>query len=152
MSIIHIGKKIIILDQEDYYKNELIVQKKKKDIIEDELRLLESKLAKYYKRRKINELRIREIGKIKREIEKNRIIEKKEKSLLRLKQQKENIKMFNLNKFKKYLDNSGDGWISFDLRKYFLEEEKNKTIKRHNLNISKFNSRSCVNIFAEKKQ
>ena len=144
-------KKIIILDQEDYYKNELIVQKKKKDIIEDELRLLESKLAKYYKRRKINELRIREIGKIKREIEKNRIIEKKEKSLLRLRQQKENIKMFNLNKFKKYLDNSGDGWISFDLRKYFLEEEKNKTIKRHNLNISKFNSRSCVNIFAEKQ-
>ena len=147
-------KKIIVLNQEEYYKSELIVQKKKKNVIEDEIRLIELRLSKYYKKKKINELKMKELEKIKNEIKRSKLKEKKENNLLKLKQQKENIKIFNLNKYRKIMENIGENKFNFDLRNYALEEDKknSRMVNRYNkpnLQFSKFNSKSCINIFAK---
>jgi len=149
-------KQLNAKNQEESYKNQLNIQnKKKKDIIE-EIKLLEKKLESYNHEKKLNELKMKEIKKIKNELNKNKLKEKNDLNLQKIKQQKENLKQINLKKYRILLDNPSENMLNFDLKNYLLEDEKRKTkisnrsFKKPNLNIAKFNnnSKSSINIFS----
>lgn len=150
-------KKIIIKNQEISYKNQLNEQIKKKKEIEEEVKLLQFKLSNFYQQKKINELKMKEIQKIKNEINKNKLKEKNDLNLLKIKQQRENMKILNLKKYKMLFENTGENKLNFDLKNYALEEERkntkisNRSYKKPNLNIGKFNSKSSINIFNSSK-
>ena len=153
-------KNIIAKNQEESYKNEINMQEKIKKNLQNEIKKIENKLLNHYYEKKLNELKIKEITKIKNEINKNKEKEKKDLKLQKLKQQKETIKQLNIKKFYKLKEkeNSSDKKLNFDLKKnysYIFEEEKRKikipsrSYKKLNLNIGKFNpnSNSSINIF-----
>ena len=114
------------------------------------------KLSNYQQERKRNNLKMKEIKKIKNELNKFKQIEKNEINIQKLKLQKENMKQINLKKYKILMGNMSENKLNFGFKNYLIEDEKiktkisNRTIKKPNLNISKFNpnSKSSINIFS----
>ena len=90
-------KQLNAKNQEESYKNQLNIQnKKKKDIIE-EIKLLEKKLELYNHEKKLNELKMKEIKKIKNELNKNKLKEKNDLNLQKIKPKKHKKKLnFNI--------------------------------------------------------
>ena len=145
-----INEKIIASkNQEESYKKELNLQIKHKKKLLDEVYILEKKLDSYNQSKKLNDFKLKEIKKIKDELNKNKIKEKSEFNLQKYRLQKDNLKKNNLIKL---LENPTINKMNFDLKNFFIEDTKisNKSIKKPNLNISKFNSnsKSSINIFS----
>ena len=147
-------KKLLAKNQEENYKNEINIQNKKKKNLEHEINTLEAKLLNNDYEKKINELRMKEVKKIKIEINKNKQREINNIKSQRLKQEKEKLKQMNLKRFQIMKENNK---FNFGTKhnSYILEEENKRmkatgrSYKKPNLNIAKFNpnSNSSINIF-----
>ena len=151
-------KKILAKNQEENYKNEINLQNKKKKNLEHEINTLETKLLNNDYEKKINELRMKEVKKIKLEINKNKQREINNIKSQRLKQEKEKLKQMNLKRFQMMKENNK---FNFGMKhnSYIMEEENKRmkitgrSYKKPNLNIAKFNpnSHSSINIFNNNK-
>jgi hypothetical protein len=151
-------KKLLAKNQEENYKNEINKQNKKKKNLEHEINTLETKLLNNDYEKKINELRMKEVKKIKLEINRNKQREINNIKSQRLKQEKEKLKQMNLKRFQMMNENNK---FNFGMKhkSYIMEEENKrmkitgKSYKKPNLNISKFNpnSNSSINIFNSNK-
>ena len=151
-------KKLLAKNQEENYKNEINIQNKKKKNLEHEINTLETKLLNNDYEKKINELRMKEVKKIKLEINRNKQREINNIKSQRLKQEKEKLKQMNLKRFQMMNENNK---FNFGMKhkSYIMEEENKrmkitgKSYKKPNLNISKFNpnSNSSINIFNSNK-
>ena len=147
-------KKITKESQEESYINQLNIHLKKKKIIEDEIKDLENKLGHYYQQKKLDDLKIKEIKKMKNEVNKDKLKVNKDLNLQKQKQLKENMNNLVLLKYHSLKDNS-EIRFNFSYKNYLLEDEKRKTkisnrsFKKPNLKIAKFNvnSKSSINIF-----
>jgi len=151
-------KKLLAKNQEENYKNEINLQNKKKKNLEHEINTLETKLLNNDYEKKINELRMKEVKKIKLEINKNKQREINNIKSQRLKQEKEKLKQMNLKRFQMMKENNK---FNFGMKhnSYIMEEENKRmkitgrSYKKPNLNIAKFNpnSHSSINIFNNNK-
>ena len=151
-------KKLLTKNQEENYKNEINLQNKKKKNLEHEINTLETKLLNNDYEKKINELRMKEVKKIKLEINKNKQREINNIKSQRLKQEKEKLKQMNLKRFQMMKENNK---FNFGMKhnSYIMEEENKRmkitgrSYKKPNLNIAKFNpnSHSSINIFNNNK-
>ena len=152
-------KKLLAKNQEENYKNEINKQNKKKKNLEHEINTLETKLLNNDYEKKINELRMKEVKKIKLEINRNKQREINNIKSQRLKQEKEKLKQMNLKRFQMMNENNK---FDFGMKhnSYIMEEENKRmkitgrSYKKPNLNISKFNpnSNSSINIFNSNKK
>ena len=151
-------KKLLAKNQEENYKNEINKQNKKKKNLEHEINTLETKLLNNDYEKKINELRMKEVKKIKLEINRNKQREINNIKSQRLKQEKEKLKQMNLKRFQMMKENN-KFYFGMKHNSYIMEEENKrmkitgKSYKKPNLNISKFNpnSNSSINIFNSNK-
>ena len=151
-------KKLLAKNQEENYKNEINIQNKKKKNLEHEINTLETKLLNNDYEKKINELRMKEVKKIKLEINRNKQREINNIKFQRLKQEKEKLKQMNLKRFQMMKENNK---FNFSMKhNSYIKEEENKKMKitgrsykKPNLSIAKFNpnSHSSINIFSNKK-
>ena len=151
-------KKLLAKNQEENYKNEINIQNKKKKNLEHEINTLETKLLNNDYEKKINELRMKEVKKIKLEINRNKQREINNIKFQRLKQEKEKLKQMNLKRFQMMKENNK---FNFSMKhNSYINEEENKRMKitgrsykKPNLNIAKFNpnSHSSINIFSNNK-
>ena len=142
-------------NQEESYKKQLNLQIKNKKKLLDEVYILEQKLDSYNQEKKLNDFKLKEIKKIKDELNKNKIKEKNELNLQKYRLQRENLKQNNRIKFQKLLENPTVNKMNYNLKNFFIDDEKigtkisNKSFKKPNLNIAKFNnSKSSINIFS----
>ena len=148
-------KKLLAKNQEENYKNEISIQNKKKKNLEHEINTLEAKLINNDYEKKINELRMKEVKKIKLEINRNKQREINNIKIQRLKQEKEKLKQMNLKRFQMIKENN-KFYFGMKHNSYAIEEENKKmkitgrSYKKPNLNIAKFNpnSHSSINIFS----
>ena len=151
-------KKLLAKNQEENYKNEINKQNKKKKNLEHEINTLETKLLNNDYEKKINELRMKEVKKIKLEINRNKQREINNIKSQRLKQEKEKLKQMNLKRFQMMKENN-KFYFGMKHNSYIMEEENKRmkitgrSYKKPNLNISKFNpnSNSSINIFNSNK-
>ena len=151
-------KKLLAKNQEENYKNEINIQNKKKKNLEHEINTLETKLLNNDYEKKINELRMKEVKKIKLEINRNKQREINNIKFQRLKQEKEKLKQMNLKRFQMMKENNK---FNFSMKhNSYIKEEENKKMKitgrsykKPNLSIAKFNpnSHSSINIFSNNK-
>ena len=151
-------KKLLAKNQEENYKNEINLQNKKKKNLEHEINTLETKLLNNDYEKKINELRMKEVKKIKLEINRNKQREINNIKFQRLKQEKEKLKQMNLKRFQMMKENNK---FNFSMKhNSYIKEEENKKMKitgrsykKPNLSIAKFNpnSHSSINIFSNNK-
>ena len=152
-------KKLLAKNQEENYKNEINKQNKKKKNLEHEINTLETKLLNNDYEKKINELRMKEVKKIKLEINRNKQREINNIKSQRLKQEKEKLKQMNLKRFQMMKENN-KFYFGMKHNSYIMEEENKRmkitgrSYKKPNLNISKFNpnSNSSINIFNSNKK
>ena len=151
-------KKLLAKNQEENYKNEINIQNKKKKNLEHEINTLETKLLNNDYEKKINELRMKEVKKIKLEINRNKQREINNIKAQRLKQEKEKLRQMNLKRFQMMKEKNK---FNFGMKhNSYINEEENKRMKitglsykKPNLNIAKFNpnSHSSINIFNNNK-
>ena len=151
-------KKLLAKNEEENYKNEINIQNKKKKNLEHEINTLETKLLNNDYEKKINELRMKEVKKIKLEINRNKQREINNIKFQRSKQEKEKLKQMNLKRFQMMKENNK---FNFSMKhNSYIKEEENKKMKitgrsykKPNLSIAKFNpnSNSSINIFNSNK-